>query len=63
MSLSDAGNIADLNNNDLVDYTDLMVLTGKWLCVQPLLPEDLDRDGFVNFIDFVFFANEWLWEE
>jgi hypothetical protein len=63
ISLSDVGNIADLNNNDLVDYTDLMLLTGKWFCVHPLLREDLDRDGFVNFIDFVFFANEWLWEE
>jgi hypothetical protein len=26
MSLSDAGNIADLNNSDLVDYADLMLL-------------------------------------
>jgi hypothetical protein len=63
MSLSDAGNITDLNNDDSVDYADMKLFTDEWLCQEPLLPEDLDRDGFVNFIDFVFFANEWLWEE
>lgn len=61
MSLSDVGNIADLNNNDLVDYTDLMLFTTKWLCQEALLSEDLSRNEAVNLIDFAIFANSWLW--
>lgn len=60
MSLSEAGNIADLNNSDLVDYTDLMQLLNKWLYQEVLLPEDLNRNGFVNFTDFAIFAQNWL---
>jgi len=63
MSPSSVGNIADLNNDDLVDYTDLMLLTGKWLREDILLREDLDRDGLTNCIDYAIFANKWLWEE
>jgi len=63
MSLSDAGNIADLDNNDLVDYTDLKAFVSKWLCRQVLLAEDLDRNGIVDLKDFAIFANEWQWEE
>ena len=63
MSLSEAGNLADLNNNGLVDYTDLMAFVNKWLYQQVLLAEDLDRNGVINFIDFAIFANEWQWEE
>jgi hypothetical protein len=63
MSLSDAGNIADLSNNDIVDYTDLIMFTNKWLYQEALLPEDLDRNGLVNFIDFAIFANCWIWGE
>ena len=63
MSLSDVGNIADLNNNDLVDYTDLMAFVNKWLYQQVLLAEDLDRNGLVNFTDFAIFAGHWLWQE
>jgi len=63
MSLSDAGNVADVNNNGIVDYIDLMMFTNKWLYKEVLLSEDLDRNGSVNFIDFAIFANNWLWEE
>jgi hypothetical protein len=54
MSLSDAGNIADFDNDGYVGYTDMF--TDKWLCEKLLLPEDLNRDGFVNFIDIAIFA-------
>ncbi|GAF89111.1 unnamed protein product, partial [marine sediment metagenome] len=47
MSLSDAGNIADLNNSNSVGYTDLMLLANKWLYQEVLLRENLDRNGFV----------------
>jgi hypothetical protein len=63
ISLSDAGNIADLDVNDAVNYADMELFTDKWLYREVLLPEDLDRNGFVNFIDFTIFANEWLWDE
>ena len=63
MSLSDAGNIADLDNNDLVDYTDLKSFTDKWLRERVLLAEDLDRSGFVDFKDYATFAKNWLWEQ
>jgi len=63
MSPSSVGNRADLNNDDLVDYTDLMVLTGKWLREDILLREDLSRDGLTNCIDYAIFANEWFWEQ
>jgi len=59
MSLSDAGNIADLNIEGSVDYRDMVVFTEKWLYEAVLLAEDLNRDGFVNFTDFAIFADNW----
>jgi probable HAF family extracellular repeat protein/parallel beta-helix repeat protein/predicted outer membrane repeat protein len=58
MSLSDAGNIADLNLDGLFCYRDIKLLTDKWLCETLLLPEDLSRDGIVNFTDFAIFAHD-----
>jgi hypothetical protein len=63
MSLSDAGNIADLNNDDWVDYNDLKLFTDKWLYEVFLLSEDLDRDGRTNFEDFAIMAFHWLEEK
>jgi len=57
--LSDAGNIADLDNDDFVDYNDLKLYSEKWLNQQVLLPEDLNRNGFIDFVDFAIFANNW----
>jgi len=59
MSLSDAGNIADLNTDSWVGYGDMMLFTDKWLFEEVLLAEDLNRDGIVNFTDFAIFANNW----
>jgi hypothetical protein len=53
----------DLNNNDLVNYADLIKFVNKWLYQEALLSEDIDRNGVVNLTDFAIFANEWLWEE
>jgi hypothetical protein len=61
MSLSAIGNIADLNNDDTVDYIDLRLFTEKWLNQQFLLPEDLNRNVSVDFCDFAIFANNWPW--
>lgn len=63
MSLSDAGNIADLNNDGSVDYLDVMLFTDKWPYHEILLAEDLDRNGFVDFIDFAIFSYNWDWKQ
>jgi hypothetical protein len=57
MSLSDTGNIADLDTDGWVYYRDMMLFTDKWLYEEVLLPEDLNRDGIVNFTDFAIFAD------
>jgi len=61
MSLSSAGNVANLNNdaNDIVDYNDLALLVDKWLYLEVLLAEDLDRDGDVDAVDFAILGNNW----
>ncbi len=60
MSLSDAGNIADLNIDGWVGYGDMMLLTDKWIYEEVLLSGDLNRDGIVTFTDFAIFAHNWL---
>ena len=62
MSLSDAGNIADLNPdvndaNDWVDYNDMLLLANKWLSNELTLAEDLDRNGTVDFTDYAILVN------
>jgi hypothetical protein len=59
MSLSDAGNIADLNIDGWVGYGDMMLLTDKWLYEEVLLSGDLNRDGIVTFTDFAIFVPNW----
>ena len=59
MSQLDIGNIANLDNDvsDIVNSLDLALFVGKWCYEELLLAEDLNRDGFVNFIDFAIFAD------
>ncbi len=63
MSSSNAGNIADLNQDNAVEFGDLDLFSGRWLFDQSLLPEDMDRNGTVDLSDYAFFARQWLWEE
>jgi hypothetical protein len=63
MSALDLGNVADLNNDNSVDYMDMKLFTDKWPFEEVLLAEDLNRDRFVNLIDFAIFANNWRWEQ
>ncbi|MHC4556220.1 MAG: C10 family peptidase [Planctomycetota bacterium] len=63
MSLSTAGNVADLNNNDVVDGQDLLMLADVWLSEDIPLSEDINRDGVVNFPDFALLADDWLWQQ
>jgi hypothetical protein len=62
MSLSTAGNIADLDNDGDLDYNDVKLFTEKWLKQEVLLAADLDRNGAVDFKDYAIFANEWFSE-
>ncbi len=59
MSLSQAGNIADLNGDDLVDYGDLALFTQHWARQEVLLAADLNRNGLVNFKDFCILVANW----
>ena len=64
MSLSDAGNIADLNPdvndaNDWVGYSDMLLLADKWLSNEVPLAEDMDRNGVVDFADYAILVNNW----
>jgi hypothetical protein len=61
LSLSDIGNIADLNSDDIVDFLDFADFNNNWQSTKVLLPEDLDRNGTVGFSDFAIFADNWLW--
>lgn len=62
MSLSTAGNIANLDNDpfDNLDFLDLDRLTHKWLRQHVLLAEDLNRDGVVNLPDYAILAEQWI---
>jgi parallel beta-helix repeat protein len=60
MSLLDVGNIADLNNDDTINWADFGNLAQNWLTTLFLLAEDLDRNGMVDFADFALFAENWL---
>jgi hypothetical protein len=61
MSVSTVGNIANLDNDpcDIIDFNDLAVFVEKWLHQEILLPEDLDRNGIVNLVDYAIFARQW----
>lgn len=63
MSLSDVGNIADLNADGVVDFGDYAWLAELWEVTGMLLAEDLDRNGAVNSIDVGIIGNNWLWEQ
>ena len=66
MSMSDAGNFANLNPdvndaNDWVDYNDMRLITNQWLSSvtdEPLVA-DLNRDGRVDFADYAILVNNW----
>ena len=63
MSLSDAGNIADLNSDDEVESADVLLFTHDWLRDEVLLKSDLDRNGLVDHRDFSIMFLNWLWTD
>lgn len=63
MSLSIAGNKADLNNDDAVNIADLVVLLNQWLSDNMLLSEDIRRNGSVEWSDFAELVHNWHWAQ
>jgi hypothetical protein len=62
MSTLSVGNVADLNNDSTTNFRDLARLVDSWQSQETLLPEDLDRNGIVDFNDISAFADNWLWQ-
>ena len=62
LSLSNAGNIGDLDNNGTVDFQDLAQFAAQWETQRPLLREDLDRNKIVDCNDLSIFVDNWLSE-
>jgi len=54
-------NIADLNNDLTVDMRDISVFSDMWLAEERALMADMNVDSLVNFLDFTFLAENWLW--
>ncbi len=62
MSTSDAGNVADLNTDDAVNFRDFARFGGSRPINRVLLPGDLDRSGYLNFVDVKMLIDAWLWQ-
>jgi len=55
--------VGDLNEDCVVDYQDLRILTDRWLdpnCLSPDCEADLDSTPGVNMTDFAWLAGSWL---
>jgi len=63
MSLSNCGNIADLDKDGDVDWTDLGIFKNHWLMENIFIHEDLNRDGYIRFDDYSVFADNWYWTD
>ncbi len=60
MSGNPVGNAADLDHDDEVGVSDLLLLSEDWLYAEYLLDTDLNRNGVVDIADFGDFARQWL---
>jgi predicted outer membrane repeat protein len=59
MSPSNYGDRRDLNNDDLVNWEDVLILADKWDYANAPLKEDLNRNGIIDVNDFAFFYGNW----
>jgi parallel beta-helix repeat protein len=51
----------DLNNDGIIDYLELIVLTGQWLR-SGQSQADFHEDGFIDFLDYARLADYWHWK-
>lgn len=56
MSQSTQGNIADLNNDNIVNYIDFKMFADCWLNEKKLLKENINRDSIVYFSNYIIIA-------
>ena len=59
LSLSNVGDIRDINGNDIVSWDDVLRLAGKWGSNNAPLKEDLNLDGVIDVNDLAFFEGNW----
>ena len=45
-------NIHDLNDDELVNWDDIVIIYENWLVNGPNIPGDFDENNIVNFLDF-----------
>ncbi len=63
MSLSNIGNIADLNKDDTVNFGDFAHFADSWQLDKVPADEDLNRDNQIDIVDVMIFCDNWLWEQ
>ena len=61
MSVDPVGKAADFNKDDVVDLGDFAWYYDSWQLEEILLAEDINRNNFVDILDLLLFAREWLW--
>lgn len=54
------GLLADINNNWVVDFPDLLIFGSYWLDSGECIPSDLDRSQTTDSADFAWLSGEWL---
>ncbi len=59
LSMSYAGDIRDINGDDIVSWDDVLRLSGKWSSNYTPLKEDLNLDGVIDVNDLAFFEGNW----
>ena len=59
MSLSQVGDARDLNNDNLITWDDVLLLSDKWDSNDVPIKEDLNLDGVVDVNDLAFFYGNW----
>jgi len=55
------GLLGDLTNDFEVYWSDVGAFGDYWLLGGECLPADLNRNGFVDFVDYCLLAETWLW--
>jgi hypothetical protein len=58
--ITDAAELADLDNDGLITLSDLGIMCEDWLDEGPHTGSNLNNDKIVNFSDFACFSTDWL---
>lgn len=58
-ALQAVGPLADINNDSLIDFRDVWIISDNWLATGSCTPGDINHDNIVNLLDFAEFAFIW----